>query len=166
MFQWYSGPVFLLLAVMQFLYLFKVMKRTNLVLRSLGCQMLGGFLITVKHWKGIVNDRYNLKFNGLWCLSFHQSSARICGVSYGASASDKGVDLSLSCTTAMRQTAHLQFINSNRQNELIPALTVGIQKRDDVQSQTPRNWKEAIPGGRECISPLMPLPHPQCGQTG
>lgn len=32
--------------------------------------MLGEFLITEKHWEGIVNNRYNLKLNGLWHLPF------------------------------------------------------------------------------------------------
>lgn len=57
--------------------------------------MLGEFLITEKHWEGIVNNRYNLKLNGLWHLPFHRSSARIRAVSHGASASGKGIDLSL-----------------------------------------------------------------------
>lgn len=57
--------------------------------------MSGAFLITEKHWECIVINRYNLKLNGLWHLPFHQSSARIHAVSHGASASGKGIDLSL-----------------------------------------------------------------------
>lgn len=42
-----------------------------------------------------MNNTYNLKINGLWHLPFHQSPARIHAVSHGASASGKGIGLSL-----------------------------------------------------------------------
>lgn len=63
-------------------------------------------------------------------MSFHQSSARIHGVSPGASTLGKGINLSLSYTMAMRETARFQLINLNKPNELIPAPNVAILNRD------------------------------------
>lgn len=42
----------------------------NPCLGSLKGQMLGEFLITLKQWKGIVSDRYNLKFKWFVALVF------------------------------------------------------------------------------------------------
>lgn len=90
--------------------------------------MSGAFLITEKHWEYIVINRYNLKLNGLWHLPFHQSSARVHAVSHGASASGKGMDLSLEPPTmALRQTTLFQFIGLNRKSELIPNPIIGFR---------------------------------------
>lgn len=137
-----SVPIFLLLTIVQVLTSLYSHKMNQHHLGYLESQLLGELLITVKQWKGIVNYRYNLKIKWLWHLFFPQSSAEIHGVSHGAF---RPRHRSVTQPHDSYETALFWLINLNRQNELIAATTIAIQRRDNVHNPDSQELEGGYP---------------------
>lgn len=72
-------------------------------LGSLKGQVLGEFLTTLRQQKGIVSDRYNLKFEWFVARVFPSEFSKNPWCFPWASASGKGIDLPFNHTMAMKE---------------------------------------------------------------
>lgn len=92
-----------------------------------------------------MNDKYNLRIKWLVALVFPSELSKNTQY-FPCNLTIRHRHRSVSHTKAMRQTALFQLINVNRQDELIPAPTVGIQNRDDVHIPDSQELEGGHPG--------------------